>query len=107
MKKYMIAVVSAVAIGLSGCSSMNMQDILNNPQVQAIIAQAEQYAIQFAESWIASHLGASRASLVAPNSAGVVTLKGQLMSQYHMSDKMAEDMAIVGFAKAASKASVK
>lgn len=104
IKKLLIVPVIAVMAFMSGCSNLgqNAQDILNSPAVQALIAQAEQFAIQFAENWIASHLGAHKGAF-RMSDAGPMSLKAQLQVQYHLSDKMAEDIALAAFAKAQRK----
>lgn len=101
IKKLLIVPVIAVMAFMSGCSNLgqNAQDILNSPAVQALIAQAEQFAIQFAENWIASHMGAHK-GVYRMSDAGPSSLKAQLQVQYHLSDKMAEDIALAAFAKA-------
>ena len=99
IKKLLIVPLVAIMAVMSACSTQNAQDILNNPAVQALIAQAEAFAIQFAENWITSHLGARKAHY-AMSDAGPSALKAKLQVQYHLSDKMAEDIALAAFAKA-------
>lgn len=97
--KTLIAIL--VAAVLSSCTTTDFQNVINSPQVQALITQAEQFAIQFAENWITSHIGASRSLKSTGMQSGIQQCKAQLVSQYHLPDNVAGDIATASFARAA------
>lgn len=99
MIKYALTALTVASMALSSCSTTGGFDpgtVTNSPEFKAILAQIEQFALQFAFNYIMTHYGATRTSI---RSEGVAVLKAEIIAKYHVSDQLAQLEAVAAFGK--------